>query len=153
LRAPRVMWAFLWLNLVGYSTYYWYAAAPPWYVELYGLGPANMNAQANPAGCLRFDALLGTHFFTGMYGRSADVFGAIPSLTIAYRLRAAYYAFQLGSARVGTVTFYVIMVFSAVYLNHHYVLDVLWGSTYAILAGVVTDAVSNRLSKSPRSLR
>jgi hypothetical protein len=62
----RPMWAFFWLNCLGYSTYYWFAAAPPWYVAQYGLGPANMNVAASAAGALRFDALLGTHFFTGM---------------------------------------------------------------------------------------
>ena len=75
--AYRMPWAFFWLNVVGYSTYYWYAAAPPWYVALYGLGPAQMDVPANSAGCVRFDQMLGTHFFSEMYGRAADVFGAI----------------------------------------------------------------------------
>lgn len=143
----RAMWAFFFLNVIGYSTYYWYAAAPPWYVALYGLGPANMNAQANPAGCLRFDELLGTHFFTGMYGRSADVFGAIPSLHIAYPLQAVYYAFRLRSLRGFTVFFYVLMCFSAVYLNHHYVLDILWGSVYAIAVTIGVDVWYARKGK------
>ena len=132
-KTPRVMWSFLWLNLLGYSTYYWYAAAPPWYVAQYGLGPADMSARANPAGCLRFDQILGTHFFTGMYGRSADVFGAVPSLHISYPLLAAIFAFQFGALKRFTAFFYLIMCFSAVYLNHHYLLDILWGTGYTIL--------------------
>lgn len=130
--AHRMTWAFLLVNVIGYSTYYWYPAAPPWYVTLYGLGPADLSARPNPAGCLRFDQLLGTHFFTEMYGRSADVFGAIPSLHIAYPLQAVYFSFRFGSARVFSIGFYLIMCLSAVYLNHHYVLDILWGSVYAI---------------------
>src|SRR5204863_7284945 len=35
--------------------------------------------------------------------------------------------------------FYLVMCFSAVYLNHHYLLDVLWGSAYALLIGYGTD--------------
>lgn len=131
-RAPRVMWAFFWVNVIGYSTYYWYAAAPPWYVALHGLGPPLMDTPSNPAGCLRFDQLLGTRFFSEMYGRSADVFGAIPSLHIAYPLQAVYYAFQFGSLRAFSVFFFLIMCFAAVYLNHHYVLDLIWGSVYAL---------------------
>lgn len=132
-------WSFFWVNMVGYSTYYWYPAAPPWYVSLYGLGPVRMDALPNPAGCLRFDQLLGTHFFTQMYGRSADVFGAIPSLHVAYPLISVYFAFRFGTLRVFSVLFYGLMCFSAVYLNHHYILDILWGSSYAIMTAVVLD--------------
>ena len=131
--SARVIWTFFWVNVLGYSTYYWYPAAPPWYVALKGLGPADLTTPASAAGCLRFDALLGTHFFTGMYGRAADVFGAIPSLHVAYPLLAVWYAFQFGSMRVFAVSFYLIMCFSAVYLNHHYILDILWGSGYALI--------------------
>lgn len=126
-------WAFFWLNMLGYSTYYWYAAAPPWYVAEHGLGPADLSVGANPAGCIRFDELLGTQFFSGMYGRSADVFGAIPSLHVAYPLLTVFYAFWIGRLRTFTVGFYLLMCFSAVYLNHHYVLDVIWGSAYAVI--------------------
>lgn len=143
-RAPRTMWAFFWLNVIGYSTYYWYAAAPPWYVTNYGLGPANMNAVASAAGCARFDLMLGTHFFSAMYGRAADVFGAIPSLHVAYPLLTVYYAFQFGTARVATVAFYLIMCFAAVYFNHHYILDVMWGSAYALLIGKLLDVFYDR---------
>jgi membrane-associated phospholipid phosphatase len=134
-KAARMPWAFFWLNILGYTTYYWYAAAPPWYVANYGLGPADLSAQASSAGCARFDQILGTHFFSEMYGRAADVFGAIPSLHIAYPLLAAFYAFQFGALRIFCFCFYLLMCFSAVYLNHHYVLDIIWGSVYALLVG------------------
>lgn len=138
-RAPAMMWSFFWTNMIGYTTYYWFAAAPPWYVAMYGLGPAKMDVQANPAGCARFDALLGTHFFTQMYGRAADVFGAVPSLHVSYPLIAAYFAFRFGSMRIFCVCFYLLMCFSAVYLNHHYLLDILWGSTYALVISTIVD--------------
>ena len=138
-KAKRMVWSFLWLNLVGYSTYYWYAASPPWYVALYGLGPARTDVPANPAGCLRFDQLLGTHFFSEMYGRAADVHGAIPSLHVAYPFLALLFAFQFKRLRIFSICFYALMCFSAVYLNHHYILDILWGSSYAIILTVVLD--------------
>ncbi|MGK5084374.1 phosphatase PAP2 family protein [Bdellovibrionota bacterium FG-1] len=131
-KAEQMIWTFFWVNIVGYSTYYWYAASPPWYVALYGLGPAR-HVPANQAGCIRFDQLLGTHFFTEMYGRSADVHGAIPSLHVAYPFIAMLFAFQVKRLRVFSVFFYLLMCFSAVYLNHHYILDILWGSGYALL--------------------
>jgi hypothetical protein len=139
-RSLRPMWAFFLCNVLGYSTYYWYGAAPPWYVTLHGLGPADMSARPSAAGCLRFDELLGTHFFTEMYGRSADVFGAIPSLHVAYPLIACWYAVRFGAGRAFALSFYAIMCFSAVYLNHHYILDILWGSAYALLICAAVDA-------------
>ena len=136
-QARMMPWGFFWLNILGYSTYYWYAAAPPWYVAKYGLGPAQLGVAASTAGCARFDELLGTHFFSEMYGRSADVFGAIPSLHIAYPLLATVFAFQFKRARIFCFFFYLLMCFSAIYLNHHYVLDILWGSTYALVIGLM----------------
>lgn len=142
-RAHSMFWGFLWVNMLGYSTYHWYPAAPPWYVTLYGLGPADPSARPSPAGCIRFDQLLGTNVFTEMYGRSADVFGAIPSLHIAYPLLAMLFAFELRSLRAFSVFFYLIMCFAAVYLNHHYILDLIWGSAYS----VIVYAVMKRLAK------
>ena len=146
--APRYMWAFFWVNFVGYTTYYWYAAAPPWYVALHGFGPAKMDTLANAAGCVRFDAILGTKFFTEWYGRSADVFGAIPSLHVAYPLQAVIFAFKFGRLRAFSIFFYLVMCFAAVYLNHHYVLDVLLGSLYAIVVTLAVERIFDRfLSK------
>lgn len=147
LRSPQVMWAFFWVNMIGYSTYYWYPASPPWYVELYGFGPARLDVPANLAGCARFDALVGLPVFANWYGRSADVHGAIPSLHIAYPLMAVYYAYRFGSLKAFTVFFYLLMCFSAVYLNHHYILDILWGSAYALIVAFSTDMIWNWLLK------
>lgn len=141
--AAQTMWAFFFLNVVGFSTYYWYAASPPWYADIYGFGPARIDVPANVAGCARFDQLLGTHIFDSWYGRAADVHGAIPSLHIAYPLVAFYYAVKFGSARVFSFLFYVAMCFSAVYLNQHYVLDVIIGSIYALAVSWTTDKVWN----------
>jgi len=147
LRSPQVMWAFFWVNMLGYSTYYWYPASPPWYVEIYGLGPARLDVPANLAGCARFDALVGLPIFENWYGRSADVHGAIPSLHIAYPLMAVYYAFRFGALKVFTLFFFILMCFSAVYLNHHYILDILWGSAYALMVAFSTDMIWNWLLK------
>jgi membrane-associated phospholipid phosphatase len=153
----RMPWSFFWLNMLGYTTYYWYAAAPPWYVAKYGLGPAQLGAPASQAGCVRFDQLFGTHFFSEMYGRAADVFGAIPSLHVAYPLLAILFAFRYGALRTFCILFYALMCFSAIYLNHHYVLDILWGSSYALLVGWVVNRVgdyryANRRGASAKSL-
>jgi membrane-associated phospholipid phosphatase len=147
LLSPYTLWAFFWLNVLGYSTYYWFPAAPPWYVAEHGLGPAQMNVAASPAGCIRFDQLLGTHFFTGMYGRSADVFGAIPSLHVAYPFLSILFSWNLGSLTLFSIFFYLIMCFSAVYLNHHYIVDILWGTAYAIIVFSVVKWLARRRAR------
>ncbi len=133
--ADSLMWAFFWLNMIGYSTYYWYAASPPWYVEQYGLGPVRLDIAGSPAGCLRFDAALGTRIFSQWYGRAADVHGAIPSLHIAYPCLALVYAVRFRSLVAVSAVFFIVLCFSAVYLNHHYILDILWGTVYAAVVG------------------
>jgi len=128
---------FLLVNVMGFATYFVYPAAPPWYVTQYGLGPARMDVRPAAAAAQRFDALLGTQFFDSMYGRGVDVFGAIPSLHVAYPLIAVLLSFrvlELRWARGPTVLFFLLMCLSAVYLQHHYVIDVVLGIVYALAA-------------------
>ena len=128
-------------------TYFAYAAAPPWYVTQYGLGPARTDVRPAAAAAQRFDALLGTRFFDEMYGRGVDVFGAYPSLHVAYPLIAAILAFRIAAlrwARWPAVLFFLLMCLSAVYLQHHYVTDVVLGIAYAALALAAVSAWERR---------
>jgi inositol phosphorylceramide synthase catalytic subunit len=138
---------FLVVNVMGFATYYVYPAAPPWYVTQYGLGPARMDVRPAAAAAQRFDALLGTHFFDQMYGRGVDVFGAYPSLHVAYPLIGALLAFRVAElrwARWPAVLFLLLMSLSAVYLQHHYVTDVVLGFAYALVALAVVSAWERR---------
>jgi hypothetical protein len=136
-RATTFARCFLVVNVMGFVTYFVYPAAPPWYVTQYGLGPARMDVQPDAAAAQRFDALLGTHFFDEMYGRGVDVFGAFPSLHVAYPFIAVLLAFRVAElrwARVPSVLFFLLMCLSAVYLQHHYVIDAVLGILYASVA-------------------
>jgi hypothetical protein len=132
----RFGWTFLFMNLAGFATYYVYPAAPPWYVAIYGLGPANMAAHSSAAGAARWDALTGIPYFQGFYGRSADVFGAIPSLHVSYPLLTFLHGRELRKRWLDAASFglFLLVSFAAVYLNHHYVLDVLLGVLYTLMA-------------------
>lgn len=132
----RFGWTFLLMNVAGFVTYYVYPAAPPWYVADYGLGPANMDARSSVAGAGRFDALVGIPYFAGFYGRSADVFGAIPSLHVSYPLLTFLHGRELGKRWLDVASFglFSLVCFAAVYLNHHYILDVLLGIAYTLVA-------------------
>jgi inositol phosphorylceramide synthase catalytic subunit len=97
----------------------------------------------------RVDAMLGIPYFHGMYARASDVFGAMPSLHCAYALIVLLegwpvFRFPL---RLASIVFYAGMCFSAVYLDHHWVLDTIAGSAYC----VAIVAVESRLSRSRRA--
>jgi membrane-associated phospholipid phosphatase len=144
--------AFLLVNLLGFVTYFIYPVAPPWYVTEYGLGPARMDIHPSSAAASRFDLLLGTHFFDQMYGKGVDVYGAYPSLHVAYPLMAVWAVFrveELRWARGLAVGFFLLMCLSAVYLQHHYVTDVLLGIAYAVATlAILRSAIPRLLQRS-----
>ncbi|MEY3242808.1 MAG: hypothetical protein RIR11_4247 [Bacteroidota bacterium] len=129
----QFMYGFLCTNLIGFVLYYLYPAAPPWYVELNGF-VFNPDTGRSAAGLERFDQLIGKPFFHNMYQRNSNVFAAIPSLHSAYPLITLFYARQVPQ-RWPTVLFVFLSLgiwFSAVYLRHHYVIDVILGALTAV---------------------
>ena len=125
-RAVRFTWVFVISNFVGFSLYYVYPAAPPWYVAAHGF-TADLSVRASAAGAERFDQLVGFPLMASFYGKSADVFGAIPSLHVVYPMLALLYGFRLPRFRVVAGAYLFLVCLSAVYLNHHYILDILIG--------------------------
>jgi hypothetical protein len=134
-RARRLAWGFLALNVLGIATYLAYPAAPPWYVQEYGPGPARLDAPPSAAGAARFDELTGIPLFSSFYSRSPNVFGAMPSLHAAYPILVLGTVLGMGALWVaGCSVFAALVAFAAVYLRHHYVWDILVGWLYAVLA-------------------
>ncbi len=130
----RYAWTFLALNLLGFATYHLYPAAPPWYFHARGCA-VDLAARASEGPNLaRVDALLGVGYFRGFYGRSHDVFGAVPSLHVSYPLLFALvgWAWFGPVLRAASVTFFVTMCFAAVYLDHHWIVDVVLGVAYTL---------------------
>ena len=127
----RFTWAFVIANFIGFSCYYIYPAAPPWYVADHGF-VVDMTVRASPAGAIRFDHLIGLPLMQGFYGKSADVFGAIPSLHIVYPFLAMVYGWRLRRFRPFAIGYFFLVCFSAVYLNHHYLLDIIVGLGIAL---------------------
>jgi len=146
----RVAFAFLIVNVLGFITYFVFPVAPPWYVTEYGLGPAHA-VQPFAAAASRFDQLLGTSFFDQVYGRGVDVFGAYPSLHVSYPLIAVWAVFrvpELRWARAPAIAFFLLMCLSAVYLQHHYVMDVVLGIAYAVVTIAIVDRLYARAHRS-----
>ncbi|HEX4448214.1 MAG TPA: phosphatase PAP2 family protein [Polyangiaceae bacterium] len=128
----RFTWCFLALNVAGFITYHVYPAAPPWYFHSHGCA-IDVNAHASEGPNLaRVDAWLGVKYFAGMYGRASDVFGAMPSLHVAYSLIVVLVGWATFRPvwRGASLAFFFLMAFSAVYLDHHWVLDAVAGIVY-----------------------
>jgi membrane-associated phospholipid phosphatase len=131
----RFAWAFFAVNLLGFVTYHLYPAAPPWYFHRYGCA-VDLHALASAGPNLtRVDALLGVSYFSGMYGRASDVFGAMPSLHVAYPTLMLAVGWRLhGPLGRGLLALFLSwMAFSAVYLDHHWVVDIIAGVAYALV--------------------
>ncbi|MBC8032974.1 MAG: phosphatase PAP2 family protein [Chitinophagaceae bacterium] len=124
----RFAFTFIVVNFVGFTIYYTYPAAPPWYVDQYGY-VFHPLTPGNTAGLARFDEYFGVKIFDGLYSKSSNVFAAMPSLHSAYPVIVLYYGLR---NRLGAINLFFAFVtmgifFSAVYNNHHYILDVIAG--------------------------
>lgn len=139
----RFSGAFLALNILAFATYRIYPAAPPWYFHTHGC-VVDLAARASAGPSLaRVDAWLGFRYFGGFYDRSTNVFGAVPSLHVAYPLLAIIEGFRpfgrirramwlKWPLRSASVFFFFWMCAAAVYLDHHWILDLVCGCVYAL---------------------
>lgn len=147
--ARQFIQAFLLANLFAFVTYIALPVAPPWYVELYGFRPADWSVPSYAAGLLRFDALIGLPYFQGVYAKNAWVFGAIPSMHGGFPILVILFAHKIG--RKGMIPLYGFMLlvwFSAVYLRHHYVIDLLAGVLYVMAAFLLVRIPSHEKNRS-----
>jgi hypothetical protein len=131
---------------MGFITYHVYPAAPPWYFHTHGCVVDVLARSSEGPNLARVDALLGVHYFQGLYGRSNDVFGAVPSLHVAYPLVVVLDGWRLFGrfGKIFTTSFWAVMCFAAVYLDHHWVIDVILGLIYALGAFSFVRWVSTR---------
>jgi hypothetical protein len=147
----RFSLTFLFVNLIGFTLYYIYPAAPPWYVQQHGFDFI-AGTPGNTAGLARFDTLLHTEIFRGLYSKSSNVFAAMPSLHAAYPLIVLYFGIRY---RMGWINiFFLILMtgiwFAAVYNSHHYVLDVLAGICCAIAGITIFQWLTNHSKRVKR---
>lgn len=135
----RFTWAFFLMNVAGFATYHLVPTAPPWYFHTHGCAVDLATRASEGPALARVDRMLGISYFHAMYAKASSVFGAIPSLHCAYPMLVAIEGWRSFGPRLRALSFgyWALMVFSAVYLDHHWLIDGLMGSLYAILAAVV----------------
>jgi PAP2 superfamily. len=154
-RAGRFAFAFFLMNLLALLTFALYPTAPPWYVEKFGfLQPAGP-ILGDAAGLVGFEKLLGLPLFSKSYQVSSVVFGAIPSMHAGVATLVWLYSFGLSRKFALVLTLYPLSIcFSALYLQHHYLIDLLIGIGYALLCWALTEKLLTRpLNALNRDLR
>lgn len=139
-------WYLFWIaNMIGFIGYYTYPAAPPWYYESFGT-TFIAETPSNAARLLRVDEILGFPLFEDMYDKGSSVFAAIPSMHSAFPVLLLYIG-RKAKEYVWTFVFLIVLLgiwFAAVYLNHHYIIDVLLGALTAIIAIVIYEWTRKR---------
>jgi len=108
-----------------------FPTAPPWYYDKYGFAPASYDLKGDPGGLARVDAMFDTSFYLNTFLNSPLVFGAFPSLHCGWpsllTLFLCFHVFTTWKLRWIPI-FYVCWVsFAVVYLQHHYMADVIGG--------------------------
>jgi inositol phosphorylceramide synthase catalytic subunit len=137
---------FVLVNFIGFIGYYTYPAAPPWYIQQYGLNFI-AHTSGHTAGLARFDHILGVSIFQNLYAKSSNVFAAMPSLHSSYPLVVLYFGIKKKAGWLMNLLFMTVMIgiwFAAVYNSHHYLLDVIAGILCAVIGIVLFEKILMR---------
>ncbi|PCH34641.1 PAP2-domain-containing protein [Wolfiporia cocos MD-104 SS10] len=147
---PFVVAAFLWLfrtkealhlwgsvfgymNLAGVVIQIMFPCAPPWYELIYGLTPANYSMPGSAGGLARIDKLFHSNGYTVAFGNSPVVFGAFPSLHSGCATMEALFISHFFPSMTRYIwTYAAVLYWATMYLTHHYLIDVVFGSCLAI---------------------
>ncbi|GJJ70096.1 inositol phosphorylceramide synthase catalytic subunit [Entomortierella parvispora] len=128
---------FGYMNVAGVLTQLFFPCAPPWYESRYGgLEPATYTMPGDPGGLARVDDILGTNMYKSTFTASPMVFGAFPSLHSACAWQLAFFlVYIFGPRSIPFAVGYVFWIWWAtMYLGHHYVVDLVGGAGYAVVA-------------------
>ncbi len=128
-------WSFFVLNLLGIITYHLFPAAPPWYFHQYGCAIRLESSGFEGWALARVDSWMGVPYFQDFYGKAAEVFGAIPSLHAAYPLLILLEGWSRNNSwrRAFCMGYVVWMAAAAIYLDHHWTIDIFLGWIYALV--------------------
>ncbi|KAG1448953.1 hypothetical protein G6F56_008796 [Rhizopus delemar] len=145
--------AFGYMNLAGVLTQLFFPNASPWYELSYGSTPANYSIPGEPGGLIRIDKILGLDLYGSTFGSSPLVFGAFPSLhSGSATIEMLFVVYLFPRMKPVAIAYVMWMWFATMYLTHHYMIDLVGGSIYAIVTFAVAqkflpkiEPCSNRL--------
>lgn len=158
----ELSYAFILTTILALITYAIYPVAPPWYIWNDGNGlkwdqPIILTGiPGSAAGLVEVDRLLGREIFSSFYGRfNTNPFAALPSLHAAYSFMASYYTIKkYGIEKFWWMIFYPAGVLTAaVYLNHHYIVDLILGIVYIYFSIITVRTIRNYIEKISAEVR
>jgi hypothetical protein len=136
------------LAVMGFATFALFPAAPPWLASREGVLDWTTRSIGPISGHVPFVSVS----FEGLFERGseyANPVAAVPSLHAAYTLLIALFLWRwAGRARPLLAAYPVAMAFALVYTAEHYVVDILLGWAYALVALWVVNRVADRLAAS-----
>ena len=123
-RFRRYLWVLALTHLAAFVVWMLLPAAPPWYVRAHGC-VIDLSVAPQAAALSRLDALFGIRYFEAFYSRAPTVFGAFPSLHVAFPAVAMVTGWRwFGPAgRAVTAALTLWMIAASVYLDHHWLID------------------------------
>jgi hypothetical protein len=138
------------LAAMGFATFALFPAAPPWLASREGELASTTRSIGPISGNVPFVSVS----FEGLFERGAEYanpVAAVPSLHAAYTLLAVLFLWRLARwAKPLLAVYPVAMAFALVYTAEHYVVDILLGWGYALVALWLVNRVADRLpSKIP----
>ena len=133
---------FLVLSYLAFITYVIFPAMPPWMASTYGYIPPLQKIMDQVMGSFAHPiSVPSVYRFFG-----ANLVAAVPSLHAAYPFLIFLFIRQQISRLAYVISPYVLGVwFSVVYLGEHYVVDVIIGILYAIVAYVIVTGIAKKL--------
>lgn len=146
----RFLSALILLSFAGFFTYLFYPAMPPWMAAEEGLIPPVADVMGRTIGL--FDRGPG---LPSLYAFMApNLVAAMPSLHAAYPAAIFLSALKVFGWRAGLFLPYALVVWvGIVYTAQHWVVDVIAGIVYALVAFAVTEYVVARLERRQGALR
>jgi len=129
------------LNIMALITFFLFPAAPPWYVMKYGFVQPSGQLTGAAGSLVAVDQMLKMNFFTTLWDNfNPNYFAAVPSLHGSYPIVVVLFLSKKFRKYLGWLLIYPIATWAAaVYLNQHYIIDLLIGGVYIIVAYIITD--------------
>jgi hypothetical protein len=131
------------LNILALTTFFLFPVAPPWYVMNYGFAQPTGELTGAAGSLVAVDKMLRMKFFTTLWNNfNPNYFAAMPSLHGSYPIVVVIFIYKKFHRFLPLLVLYPLGVWvSSQYLNHHYVVDLIAGGLYVIIAYYVTDKI------------
>lgn len=133
--------SFLLTTYAALVTFALFPVAPPWYVTGHGFDQPELktNVAESAAGLVAMDDFFNGNYYGSFYETfNSNPYAAVPSLHSAYSFITAYFfimKYRHKSKLVYLVLLYPLIVwFSAIYLQHHYIVDLIAGVLYVLIS-------------------